>query len=196
MSAVVKTIINLSAEVNWARERGIRPRVHGNGFVQLDLTPTRRLHVWGDSRIPRQIVPTTIHDHTFSFSSIVCRGQLVHREITVRSEFDGAYEMYYAVTNHGEDTRLVRNGERYSALIAAEHLLREGDEYTFEKFKFHETVAPWLCVTVIDKDGLTLSQGGASPNVLVPFGWEPDNTFDRYQTDADLLWQIIDEALR
>jgi hypothetical protein len=195
MSATTKTIINLQAEAHHAARRGNRPRVHGNGFVQLDLSPTRRLHVWGDPRVPRQLVPTTIHDHTFSFRSIVCRGQLVHREIDVRPGLAGAYEMYYAVTNHGEDTRLVRNGARYHATIAAEHLLREGDEYTFEKFRFHETVAPWLCVTVIEKDGPTLAQGGPSPNVLVPFGWEPDNTFDRYQTDADLLWQIVDEAL-
>jgi hypothetical protein len=188
-------IATLATEVKSARDQGARPRVHGNGFVQLDLTPQRRLHIWGDPRIPRQSVPSTIHDHTFSFRSVVYRGQLVHRVIALYSDEKGAYSMYYAVTNRGEDTRLVRTRERYDAIITAEHLLTAGSTYKFRAGEFHETVAPWLCVTVIDKDGPTLSQGGKNPNVLVPYGLEPDNTFDRYQTQADLLWQVINEAL-
>lgn len=183
-------------QVEAARDSGSRPRVHGNGFVQLDLTPRRRLHVWGDVRIPRQSVPSTIHDHTFSFQSTVYVGQLVHRVIGLYPGTNGAYEMYYAVTNQGEDTRLVKTPVRYDALITEEHLLRPGDTYTFAARRFHETVAPWLCVTVIDKDGPTLSQGGPNPNVLVPFGLTPDNSFDRYQTPPDFLWQIIFEALQ
>jgi len=104
--------------------------------------------------------------------------------------------MYQAVCNHGEDTRLNKRPEwRCNALISAERLLRRGDTYTFKARKFHETIAPWLCVSVIDKDGPTLAQGGPNPNVLVPVGFEPDNTFDRHQTKTELLWQIINETL-
>lgn len=185
----------LRVEVREAKNHGRRPRVHGNGFVQLDLTDRRRLHIWGDNRIPRQTIPSTIHDHTFSFRSKVYRGQLVHRSIGVYPDSSGGYEMYFAVTNQGEDTRLVKTTTRYNMLITEERLLREGDTYTFKAGKFHETIAPWLCVTVIDKDGPSLAQGGANPNVMVPFGLEPDNTFNRYQTSEDFLWQIINEAL-
>jgi hypothetical protein len=38
------------------------PRVHGNGFIQLDLPDGKRLHVW-DEDIPRQKVNTSMHDH-------------------------------------------------------------------------------------------------------------------------------------
>lgn len=172
-----------------------RPRVHGNGFIQLDLTARRRLHVWGDPRIPRQVVPSTIHDHTFSFTSIVVGGQIVNRCVDLKEDSNGAYEMYQAVTNHGEDTRLVKSSARFNATVTAEHLLRAGDTYQFEARRFHETIAPWLCVTVIDKDGPTLAQGGPNPNVLVPTGLQPDNTFDRYQVEPGRLWTIIYEAL-
>lgn len=172
-----------------------RPRVHGNGFIQLDLTRRRRLHVWGDPRIPRQSIPSTIHDHTFSFTSVVFGGQLVHRCIDLIEDPNGAYEMYQAVCNHGEDTRLVKSSSRFNATVTAEHLLRIGETYQFEARRFHETIAPWLCVTVIDKDGPTLAQGGPNPNVLVPTGWQPDNTFDRYQVAAEHLWKIIHDAL-
>lgn len=186
---------DLRAETLTAHGRAARPRVHGNGFIQLDLTPARRLHIWGDPRIPRQKVPSTIHDHTFTFSSRIYRGQMVHREIDLRPHPDGAYRLYQAVTRRGEDTRLVGGDERYDARITRERLLRVGATYSFEAGQFHETVAPWLCVSVIDKDGPTLAQGGKSPNILVPYDLAPDNTFDRYQTKPDFLWAIIFDAL-
>ncbi len=173
-----------------------RPRVHGNGFVQLDLTSRRRLHVWGDPRIPRQTVPSQIHDHTFSFKSTIMAGQLVHRAISVTKDPAGGYDLYQAVVNHGEDTRLVKQTGRVAATITLESLITVGQTYSFQAGRFHETLAPWLCVSVIEKDGPTLSQGGPSPRVLVPATLGPDNTFDRYQTEPDALWRIIFEALQ
>lgn len=195
-AANVTTLERVLSEVKAAHENGTRPRVHGNGFVQLDLSPSRRLHVWGDPRVPRQTVPTQIHDYTFSFTSTVIRGQIINRTIRVREDGLGAYRLYTAEVNQGEDTRLVRNDDRrYRATISVEELLEEGAIYTVDAGRFHETVAPWLCVTVIEKDGPTLAQGGPSPRVLVPVDLEPDNTFNRYSTPADVLWQIIYKAL-
>jgi hypothetical protein len=184
----------LLEEVYCIAESGENPRVHGNGFIQLDLTLETRLHVWGDSRIPRQVVPSQIHDHAFSFTSRIVVGQIIHREIGLWANSKGAYDAYRPVKNVGEDTRLVKFPMRYSATIAAEKLFRAGDVYTFEAYKFHETVAPWLCVTVIEKDKREIP-GDVPPTVLVPHGLEPDNSFNRYQADPDLLWQIIFEAL-
>ena len=84
--------MDIREEIGIARTADRRPRVHGNGFIQLDLTDRRRLHVWGDHRIPRQSVPSTIHDHTFSFKSTIILGQLVHREIGIFPDTSGAYE--------------------------------------------------------------------------------------------------------
>ena len=179
-----------------AHNAGARPRVHGNGFVQLDLTDRRRLHVWGDPRIPRQVTPSQIHDHTFSFKSQIIIGQLVHRTMEPRPDPAGAYDLYKAVVRKGEDTYLGKEPGRFSVTITCEHLAKAGSEYSFQAGRFHETVAPWLCVTIITKDGPTLSQGGPPPRVLVPVGLEPDNTFDRYQTPPDALWGIILQAFK
>lgn len=179
-----------------AHNAGARPRVHGNGFVQLDLTDRRRLHVWGDPRIPRQVTPSQIHDHTFSFTSQIIIGQLVHRVIFVNRDPGGGYDLHKAVVRQGEDTQLVKEPGRFSATIVTEHLAVDGSKYSFQAGQFHETVAPWLCVTVITKDGPTLAQGGPSPRVLVPAGLEPDNTFDRYQTPPDALWDIILQSFK
>ncbi len=57
--------------------QGKVPRVHGNGFIQLDLTDRTRLHVWHPS-VPRQKVATQIHDHVFSFESCCIVGRLIN----------------------------------------------------------------------------------------------------------------------
>lgn len=185
---------HLIDEVYYLNELGADPRVHGNGFIQFDLTGGRRMHVWGDPRIPRQTVPSQIHDHTFSFTSQIMVGQIVHREIGLWANYEGAYDAYRPVTNEGEDTRLVKFPMRYNATIRSEQLFKEGDTYTFEAYKFHETVAPWVCVTVIEKDK-SKTREGVPPTVLVPHGLEPDNSFNRYQEDTNKLWKIVWEAL-
>src|SRR4051812_43978314 len=51
------------------------PRVHPNGFIQLDLKPGLRLHVW-DVQIKAQEPPTPVHDHIFDMRSQVLLGQI------------------------------------------------------------------------------------------------------------------------
>src|SRR5512146_542220 len=97
-----------------SRTTDYSPRVHGNGFIQLDITPTVRLHLWGDARIPRQRVATTIHDHAFGFTSRVVLGSLNHRVVHLApaSEADlfaseaMVYQPHRVHTRHGEDTGL------------------------------------------------------------------------------------------
>ncbi len=52
------------------------PRIHGNGFIQVDLDELHRLHLW-DVMIPRQSVDSSIHDHAFGFESRTLQGMLV-----------------------------------------------------------------------------------------------------------------------
>src|SRR3546814_6146607 len=75
------------------RERGGRPRVHGNGFIQLDLTERGRLHIWGAPRIPRQKTATPIHDHVFGFESTVAVGRPVNLVFRIVYCESGGFEV-------------------------------------------------------------------------------------------------------
>ena len=47
-----------------------RPRVHPNGFIQLDISPRKRFHIWAHPDIPqsgREDKEEDIHDHVFGF---------------------------------------------------------------------------------------------------------------------------------
>lgn len=111
------------------REKGGNPRVHPNGFIQLDLTATDkswdqskkrghsgaavRLHVWNPPGIelPHQGTINEIHDHVFDMSSTVIKGRLTQRlyEFVIGS-------MFPLVTEDGEPPRVEHFYELYRAV--------------------------------------------------------------------------------
>lgn len=180
---------------------GKHPRVHGNGFVQLDLTPNTRLHVWGDERIPKQASPTPIHDHVFGFTSRVILGTIgnlrydVGTPGPVRSMYDAyTYDVHKAVVHDREDTALVPTGEVVGLQNYPIHWYGTGETYSMRPGDLHETVVHELTVTVIEKTPPAPGQS-TQPRIFVPYGRQPDNEFRRYNFEPDLLWQIVADAL-
>lgn len=196
----------LELTLDYIRNLGAEPRVHGNGFIQLDLTDRVRLHIWGHPDIPRQSQPTPIHNHVFSFRSWCLIGRLVNVEYEL--ERSGAeFQIYEAVTRQNEDTILVCDEEltgirHVRTTVTVPEALNDGvsyemrSSYYFHRFNFHEIFTPEPTITVMKKDGPTLAQGsGISPAILVPTGRTPDNDFNRYGHDPKLLWDIIADVI-
>lgn len=192
--------------VDYLKSHDIEPRVHGNGFIQLDLTDRVRLHVWGHPDIPRQAQPTPIHNHVFGFKSWCLIGRLVN----VEYELDpgGAeFQVYEAMARHEQDTILARNEElvgiRQTRTTVTLPVPDNGggyepmrSSYYFKRFNFHEIFTPEPTITIMKKDGPTLAQGAESgPKILVPAGRTPDNDFNRYGHDPKLLWAIIGDVI-
>ena len=182
------------------RERGARPRVHGNGFIQLDLTDRLRLHVWGDPDIPRQTTRSPVHDHVFSFTSHIIVGRMVNVVYDAFENAHGDYLVHTPRIRRGEDSILVPTEERVTIFPRSVNLIEQGTSkrrYPMPAFHYHETLTDGPSATIIEKDGPTQAQGAESlPRVLVPFGVEPDNDFDRYDcATPDQLWTIIDWVL-
>ncbi len=190
----------MEIHVDALRAEGFRPRVHGNGFIQVDLNMWHRLHIWGHPNIPRQAVATPIHDHIFGFVSTILVGRLVNIIYELEDSPYGVFQVYQAEVRKGEDKVLMPTRR-----LVIPHPIkvgfctpsRYGDSYEMESYVFHETFAPEPTATVMVKDGATQAQGAnhAPPRVLVPTGGAPDNTFDRYGHDEELLWDIIEEVL-
>jgi len=181
------------------REEGATPRVHGNGFIQLDLDERSRLHVWGDPEIPQQKVSTPIHDHVFGFESVLVVGRLINIRYDWCPRAWGTLEVYTAQCRKGSDTQL--NGTKdygYAEPTKVEVLNWCGPvwQYRVHPFDFHESIATEPTVTIIKKNNFTLEQGSThTPRVLVPRRSKPDNTFDRHSFDEDMLWRIIEKTL-
>lgn len=178
---------------------GGAPRVHGNGFVQLDLPGRLRLHVWGDPRVPRQSVSTQIHNHVFGFASRVYVGRLVNVTYSRMPDPAGRYRLCEAVCRDGEDTMLVPvlAGSRRTMTPVRVQAVEEGETYDFPDELYHETLTNQVTVTVIEKRGRTLAERpeGPRPRVFVPHDREPDNSFHRDRCDPWLLWSVVFRAL-
>ena len=182
---------------------GTKPRVHNNGFIQLDLTGQRRLHIWGHLDIPQAKEKAFVHDHIFGFRSWGLIGKL--KNIIYDLDLNGnKYEIYTPKITRGCDSTLEPTGVfcdvkvKHTDVIAARGNL-DGlpDSYCIEPYLFHETFVSEPTATVIEKTGSTLAQNpnGPRPRVLVPVGSKPDDQFSRHNTDERLLWRIIEEVL-
>ena len=181
------------------RSLGNRPRVHPNGFIQLDLSDRVRLHVWHPKLPFRQDSYSPVHDHIFSFDSFVFSGRLVHVPyVTSRCE-NGTHERWQVRgAGPGETTVLENVGsgpERLHPMSA--WIVQPGDSYHFEKYVLHETLANEPTMTMMWKepfDGQKVGTNCMGTSVMVPVGSQPDNEFVREDFPADMLWTLIEEA--
>lgn len=172
------------------------PRVHGNGFIQLDLTQNIRLHVWGDMRIPKQKTNTPLHNHTFGFTSYVLGGALRDDLFEAEPSDIGPYQPHRAVTRKGEDTILVPEGGRVNIRQIASRMITAPRQYSMDVGWIHQSTPLEPTVSVIVKDGPSLAQGGTTPLVYVPVGVVPSNDFNRYEAaSVDVLWDIVSDVI-
>jgi len=195
-------MIGAAITMEYLRGLDTQPRVHGNGFIQLDLANGKRLHFWGHPDIPRQVRPTPIHDHTFGFQSWCLRGRLVN---IVYDLIDAGieYQVYRVQDRNGEDTELVPTDCMVGvmpmkvevivpAMMSSDWCVSMPSTYKMGSLIFHETFAPEPTITCMEK---THKREGAIPHVLSPTGVEPDNEFNRHTHDPKLLWRIIEEMM-
>lgn len=174
-----------------ALEGDPRGRVHGNGFMQVDVAEGVRLHIWGDPRIPAQETRTPIHDHRFGFTSYTVMGRMVN--IDYKTRLGGGLRVYEAYAREGEDTELHATDEQRYIAGSNVTICMPGDHYEIEPKQFHETFVSGLTVTLMYKNDVW---PGHRPRVLCPLTYEPDNDFnrndDKHRTACS---PIIDEVL-
>jgi hypothetical protein len=191
--------------IHEAYAAGRRPRVHPNGFIQLDLTADgwMHLHVWPDPPINSAVLQKTrhtIHDHKFDMESTVLRGVL--RNVTYEavpfmagSSGPAAYMLHRAYSNHvvgGTDTILKPDPGIYRLRELACEQVNEGATYRIPAYIFHDSIVFGCVVTLMTK---TAVHPDYLPRIAVPLGVVPDNTFSRHTMSHEKLHEIILRSL-
>lgn len=170
------------------------PRVHGNGFIQINLPFENRLHIWPDIPFETQKVYTGIHNHRFSLESRIVLGTLVHKQFDLAQTVDGAYQLYQAIPREGEDTKMELYGTgRFIVQEEQTFLLHKGSSYTFPYGKFHESFGIDLTATVMKKTG---SHPKVVPMVACEYGKVPDNDYNRYQITPEQIWPTVERVFK
>lgn len=188
------------------RKTGNRPRLHPNGFVQLNVDDKghHRIHVWPAKPLPAQKTRHTIHDHAFDMYSSIVVGQLTNLEyefnclsVAQRESFKGQlYKLHTAVQIGGNDTVLKPD------VLPAGWLLRTicqtfvvGQAYSMRAGVLHDSV-PRPGKTTMTYMVKTAVYPHYRPLVAVPVGVEPDNDFRRETVSEAMLWDVIEQAFK
>jgi hypothetical protein len=185
----------VNPDIDYLRAFGTHPRVHGNGFIQIDLPGDRRAHFWGHHAIPRQSSATPIHDHRFDFSSRVLRGSIVNVTYYETWGEGRDFEIYTPVFRQGEDTKLEPTGRQIRVEPVRVQMFTPemtANSYFSVAGVFHETMVNEPTATLITK-GQTYQ---ITPRVLVPLGKQPDNEFTRYDVSESDIWAIVEDILK
>ncbi len=168
-----------------------RPRLHGNGFLQLDLPDNRRLHIWSDELPNAQKVDTTIHDHRFGFKSTILIGELVNTVYDFIPAANGEYRLYNPRVRRGEDTMLLPTEAVGNFRLNSATSYRPSQSYQMEYKDFHTSGYKGLSATLMEK----MYVAPVAPRVACPLDMEPDNQFTRYDTDERELREIVERVL-
>ncbi len=192
MTEFLENYMNGEVEQYWENIR-----LHGNGFIQLDIGPeddisSERLHIWSDELPPAQRVRTAIHDHRFSFVSKVLLGTLVNLEYDFKASRTGEHALYTPNVKYRQDTTLVPTGSQGDFTLVREVQVNAGDEYKFQATAFHDTGWVGLMATYFHK---TLTLENYAPRVACLLPFNPDNDFDRYGTKVIDLWPFVDRVV-
>ena len=186
---------------DWESRSMENPRQHGNGFYQLDLSDGEhryRLHVWDPEAPQAQVVPTPIHNHRFSFRSLVLYGSQHHVTYSIDAVRRGqsiqrpTHRIYRAYQRDGEDTELVSANLNCVVRQTGHKVIPMGHTYEFEWGHWHETPVPELTVTLLEKTEVIEAW---RPCVLVPIGADPDNVFTRYDLSQDFIMDAVQQAM-
>ena len=164
----------------------LKPRFHGNGFVQLYLNAATRLHIWSPEFPATRVQNAQIHDHRFWFVSKILLGTLYHQEYEVYLDPTGTHGLHQT-SAHSKVALLERIG-RCSIQERALKIYYAGDEYYFGgPDKFHHTWANELTVTVMTK----LSSIADYNARMVALNDEaPDHAFEN-QPSEEALWHEV-----
>jgi hypothetical protein len=197
-------------------DRGENPRIHPNGFIQLDLEPQEsadwtethhrghsganlRLHIWnppGGVIIPRQKTVNEIHDHVFDMKSHVVFGTLeqqLYKLMLPDADHEATHQRYRAVYTKSASSRLEPTEQVGWLHMYHAFPIQAGFSYTQPHGTLHNSVAHGTVITVMEKTEIHEGDAYAICGIDSP----PDNDFVRDKAmDATELRHVIYATLR
>lgn len=180
---------------------GHQPRVHPNGFIQLDIVPGKiRLNVWTSDGIFCGSRAHPIHNHSYDISSRILKGALTNLTYLDRwaTPANATHILHTAakVPGTANETMLTPIPKGYSRLVSQKaDTYAAGEGYVLEREVLHDSLPHGLTATL-----MTIIQPNPyySPMVAVPVGVKPHN-FHRRETDdkvtLGLMWGWIEQAV-
>lgn len=170
--------------------------LHGLGFIQLKLPSNMRLHVWHPD-LPRRACfdHSAVHNHRFSFHSLVLIGRQANRLWHVASDPQGEHDL---VSHDGPRSEKGGRLSYVSDRVRAEpvdgtRFYEPGQSYVMPMWAYHDTPNTGVVVTLMTK---IEESRDAHASTIIKRGHLFDQSFDRFQLPPDELWKFVVDALK
>ncbi len=197
----------IDTSISQLRKSGVKPRFHGNGFVQLYLGPRTRLHIWTPELPPIRNHNATIHTHRYTIESAVIAGVLRHATYNVRPTVKDQRTCRVVQLTGASETDRKMPGEilpmNYEHQVRHDYLFAAGSKYNFRADLFHSSDNGHhkMTVTVMKKISEDARDFNGEPVyakiLLVGDEDQPTHAFDpRTQPTQDILWSIVERVVR
>lgn len=172
-----------------AKDPRFAPRFHaGIGMIQVMLTSKNdRLHIWHPEQ-PITRPDSDMHNHKFSFSSLVLKGMLLH-EVVIPVKGDG-YNLWTTFQDAGAEAQLAGT---VNVQPAGKMYVSPNQEYIFEAGRFHRSEVMGLTITRMQK----LWENPAQVvQVIAKKGVKMDHAFANSlpRPPEARLWELIEDA--
>lgn len=179
------------------RDRGTIPRLHPNGFIQLDLRDGLRLHAWPGAPLPLPISCLPIRDQAYGFRSTVRCGALRNIVYATAPDPDGDYLLWQVrhwTAQRRTSLPLLGDDARYLLKVVSDETYGPGRTYRMQPFVFHATEVVGKAWAVVEIDA---HDSRRSARIAAPIGQVPDAD-DRREAPPELeahLWDLIEGCL-
>lgn len=116
---------------------------HQNGFLKVALPLGGRLHVWSPWNPPVVATVAEVHDHPFSFDSMVLAGEMANVILRAVTNADGDYVEQSAacITSFGPQPSLSATNRRVRLVEERCDFVRRGECYQMPAWQLHRTDA-------------------------------------------------------
>ncbi len=183
----------------WERT-GKRISLHGLGFLQVEFTPTMRLHVWHPD-LPRRscFEHSQVHDHRFGFDSTVLVGCQVNQVYSFTEVEENAKKDYYQRYIH--DGPRAETGNRpwiptdlpIKLTLHDAQRVHVGETYHMRPYIFHRTIPDYggKVATLMVKT----SEHDEPATSTCRLGIDPDVGFNRFQMGVHEMWEVVSDVL-
>lgn len=186
-------------EEKWERT-GKKISLHGLGFLQVEFTPTMRLHIWHPD-LPRRscFKHSQVHDHRFGFDSTVlvgCQENHVYSFEEMEEWANGDYYQRYIHEGPRAETGnrpWISTGQPIELIHHDTQFVHVGETYHMRPYVFHKTVAVYggKVATLMVKT----SEHDEPATSTCVVGVDPDVEFNRFQMGVHEMWEVVSDVL-
>ncbi|OAJ60567.1 hypothetical protein A6V36_01875 [Paraburkholderia ginsengiterrae] len=143
---------------------------HPLGFLcvkwNIDASRSLRIHVWGQDMRYRQEPNWPIHDHIFSFKSVILLGKVQNKIYTLSEQGKGRMCKIFEVDYTREQSTLIATGDPAMLTMTSATVYEEGQTYEMQSGILHRTALRSSFAVTVLATTLVRSQFGARPRVI------------------------------